>query len=143
MTVCWHRANLSQRHPYNARHLAGQLLEYLLLSNNSNNNNNNDDDDDGGEDDDDDDGNNNNENNNDNNNNDDDDDDDDDDDNKIIAFKNAIQNSAQSPHCLQHFRSSEAGAIVCKSCATYRALFMSCYMSWNGIYFSFILLAEP
>ena len=41
----------------------------------------------------------------------------------------------QSPHCvanlLQHVRSSDPGAIVCKSCATHRALItcnMSCYV---------------
>ena len=44
----------------------------------------------------------------------------------IIAFKGAIRDFLQSPHsaanCLQHARSSGPGAIVCKSCATHRAL---------------------
>ena len=44
----------------------------------------------------------------------------------IIAFQGAIQDFLQSPHnaanCLQHVRSSGPGAIVCKSCATHRAL---------------------
>ena len=53
----------------------------------------------------------------------------------IIAFKGAIPDFLQSPHCavncLQHVRSSGLGAIVCKSRATHRALItcnMSCYM---------------
>ena len=53
----------------------------------------------------------------------------------IIAFKGAIRDFLQSPHSaakrLQHARSSGPGAIVCKSCATRRALItcnMSCYM---------------
>ena len=53
----------------------------------------------------------------------------------IIAFKGAIRDFLQSPHSaanrLQHARSSGPGAIVCKSCATHRALItcnMSCYV---------------
>ena len=53
----------------------------------------------------------------------------------IIAFKGAIRDFLQSPHCaanrLQHVRSSGPGAIVCKSRATHRALItcnMSCYV---------------
>ena len=53
----------------------------------------------------------------------------------IIAFKGAIRDFLQSPHCavnrLQHVRSSGPGAIVCKSCATHRALItcnMLCYV---------------
>ena len=90
---------------------------------NNNNNNNVDDDDDK------------------NNNNDDDDDDDnndhddDDDDKIIIVFKGETRDCLQSPHCaanrLQHVRSSGAGAIVCKSRATHRAL-ITCkvYQLW-------------
>ena len=44
----------------------------------------------------------------------------------IIAFKGSIRDVLQSLHsaanCLQHVRSSGLGAIVCKSCATHRAL---------------------
>ena len=44
----------------------------------------------------------------------------------IIAFKGAIRDFWQSPHCaancLQHMRSSGPGAIVCKSRASHRAL---------------------
>ena len=44
----------------------------------------------------------------------------------IIAFKGAIQDFLQSPHSaansLHHAYSSGPGAIVCKSCATHRAL---------------------
>ena len=44
----------------------------------------------------------------------------------VIAFKGAIRESLQSPHCaayrLQHVRSRGPGTIVCKSCATHRAL---------------------
>ena len=44
----------------------------------------------------------------------------------IIAFKGGIRDFLQSPHsaanCLQHVRSSGPGAIMCKSCATHRAL---------------------
>ena len=44
----------------------------------------------------------------------------------IITFKGAIREFFQSPHCavnrLQHVRSTGPGAIVCKSCATHRAL---------------------
>ena len=44
----------------------------------------------------------------------------------VITFKGAVQDFLQSPHsaanCLQHVRSSGPGAIVCKSCATHRAL---------------------
>ena len=82
----------------------------------------------------------------------------------IIVFKGAIRDFLQSPHSaanrLQHVRSSGPGAIVCKSRATHRALItcqVSCYVpfgtkgqlsysvwqSWNRIYLSFILLAEP
>ena len=53
----------------------------------------------------------------------------------IIAFKGAIQDFLQSPHCsanrLQHVRSSGPGAVVCKSCATHRAHITrnkSCYV---------------
>ena len=49
----------------------------------------------------------------------------------IITFKGAIRDFWQSPHCaanrLQHVRSSGPGAIVCKSCATHRAL-ITCNM---------------
>ena len=45
----------------------------------------------------------------------------------IIALKGAIQDFLQSPlcapNCLQHVRSSGPGAVVCKPCATQRALF--------------------
>ena len=82
----------------------------------------------------------------------------------IIAFKGAIRDFLQSPHCaanrLQHIHSSGPGAFVCKSRATHGALItcnMSCYMprgtkgqlsyytwlSLNHIYFSYILLTEP
>ena len=44
----------------------------------------------------------------------------------IIPFKFAIRDCLQSPHCaanrLQHVRSSGPATIVCKSCATHRAL---------------------
>ena len=44
----------------------------------------------------------------------------------IIAFKDAIRDFLQSPHCaanrLQYVRSSGPGAIVCKSCVTHPAL---------------------
>ena len=44
----------------------------------------------------------------------------------IIAFKGAIQDFLQSPHSaanyLQHVRSSDPGAIVCKSRAAHQAL---------------------
>ena len=44
----------------------------------------------------------------------------------IIAFKGAVREVLQSPHCaashLQHVRSSGPGAIVCKSRAIHRAL---------------------
>ena len=44
----------------------------------------------------------------------------------IIAFQGAIRDFLQSPHsaanCLQHVRSSDPGAIVCKSRATHRCL---------------------
>ena len=44
----------------------------------------------------------------------------------IIAFKGAIRDFLQSPHsaanCLQHARSSDPSAIVCKSRVTHRAL---------------------
>ena len=44
----------------------------------------------------------------------------------VIAFKCAIRDFLQSPHCaancLQHVRSSGPGATMCKSCATHRAL---------------------
>ena len=44
----------------------------------------------------------------------------------IIAFKGAIRDVLQSPHCaakrLQHLRQSGPGLIVCKSRATHRAL---------------------
>ena len=47
----------------------------------------------------------------------------------IIAFKGAIQDFLQSPRsaasCLQHVRSSDPGAIVCKSRATHQA-FITC-----------------
>ena len=50
----------------------------------------------------------------------------------IIAFKGAIQDFLQSPHCAkncrQHVRSNGQGAIMCKSRATHRALIM-CNMS--------------
>ena len=46
----------------------------------------------------------------------------------IIKFKGAIRDFLRSPHsaenCLQHVRSSGPGVIVCKSCATHRALIM-------------------
>ena len=49
-----------------------------------------------------------------------------------IAFKGAIRDFLQSPHCaanrLQHVRSSGPGAIVCKSRATHRVL-ITCSMS--------------
>ena len=74
----------------------------------------------------------------------------------IIAFKGAIRDFLQSPHCaancLQHIRSSGPGAIVCKSHATHRTpitcnMSYYCYMvrrdSSNCIYLSIILLAEP
>ena len=82
----------------------------------------------------------------------------------IITFKGAIQDFSQSPHssanCLQHVRSSDPGAIVCKSCAAHQALItykchVTCHLvrrdssaikfdkSWNRIYLSLILLAEP
>ena len=51
----------------------------------------------------------------------------------IIAFKGAIRDFVQSPHCaanhLQHVRSSGPSANVCKSRATHWAL-ISCNMSW-------------
>ena len=50
----------------------------------------------------------------------------------IIALKGAIRDLLQSPHSaanrLQHVRSSDPGAIVCKSHATHRAL-ITCNMS--------------
>ena len=53
----------------------------------------------------------------------------------MIVLKGAVRTFLQSPHCaansLQHIRSSSQGAIVCKSCATHRALItinMSCYV---------------
>ena len=53
----------------------------------------------------------------------------------IIAFKGAIPDFLQSPHCtanrLQHVRSSVPGANVCTSSATHRALItcnMTCYV---------------
>ena len=119
-------------------------MAILLLSIFNNNNNNNDDDDDGDDDDDDDDDNNNNKNNNNDDDNDDDDGNEDDNNNnnrrrrrrrRRIAFKSAIRDFFQSPHCtanrLQHIRSDGSGAIVCKRHATHRALItcnMSCYM---------------
>ena len=46
----------------------------------------------------------------------------------VIAFKGAIRSFLQSPHSaansLQHIRSSDLGAIVCKSHATHLALIM-------------------
>ena len=52
--------------------------------------------------------------------------------NMIIAFKGAIKDCLLSPHCaancLQYVRSSDTGAVVCKSRATHRAL-ITCYMS--------------
>ena len=43
----------------------------------------------------------------------------------MIAFKGAIRDILQSPHCapnrLQHARSSGPGAIVCNACNTSRA----------------------
>ena len=80
----------------------------------------------------------------------------------IIALKGAIRDFLQSPHCaancLQHVGSSGPGAILCKSHATHRALITCkpavCYLvrggnssikfdrAENGIYLSFILLAE-
>ena len=54
----------------------------------------------------------------------------------IIAFKSAIRDFLQFPHCaanrLQHVRVSGPGAVVCKSRATHRALItcnMACYVS--------------
>ena len=81
----------------------------------------------------------------------------------IIAFKGAIRDFLQSPcsatNCLQHIRSSGPGAVVCKSRAAHQALItwkchVTCHLvrrgssainwqSWNRIYLSFILLAEP
>ena len=81
----------------------------------------------------------------------------------IIAFRGAIRDFSQSPHCvanyLQHLRSSRQGAIMCKSRATRRVLSrtacrVTCHVvrrdssaikfdSLNRIYLSFILLAEP
>ena len=56
----------------------------------------------------------------------------------IIAFKGAIRDFLQSPHCvanhLQHIRSSGPGTIVCKSRATHRALI--CYHVQLEWYFS-------
>ena len=52
--------------------------------------------------------------------------------NNIIAFKGAMGDFLQSPHCaanrLQHVRSSGSGAIVCTSRATHLAL-ITCNMS--------------
>ena len=57
----------------------------------------------------------------------------------IIAFKGAIRDFLQSPHCaancLQHARSSGPGAIVCKSRAAHPALItcnMSCATWYEG-----------
>ena len=51
----------------------------------------------------------------------------------IIALKGAIPDFLQSPHCatnrLQHVRSSDPGAIVCKSRATTRRTLITCNMS--------------
>ena len=51
---------------------------------------------------------------------------------KIIAYKGAIRDFLQSPHCavnrLQRVCSSGPGAIVCKSCATHQAL-ITCNIS--------------
>ena len=51
----------------------------------------------------------------------------------IMAFKGAIRDNLQSPHCaanqLQHVGSSGPSAIVCKSRATHRAL-ITCNMSY-------------
>ena len=74
-----------------------------------------------------------------------DNDDDDDDDDVVVdddvddgddgRFQRHYSRFLQSPHCvtncLQHVRSSGPGAIVCKSCATHRALItcnMPCYV---------------
>ena len=86
---------------------------------------------------------------------------------KLSLNNNRIQRRysrfLQSPHsaanCLQHERSSVPAAIVCKSRATHLVLFAcKCYVtchlvrrdssaiefdSFNRIYLSFILLAEP
>ena len=83
----------------------------------------------------------------------------------IITFKGTIRDFLRSPHCatnclqVQHVHSSGPGAIVCKSCATHLVLItwkcFTCHVvrrassaikfdkSWNRIYLSFILLAEP
>ena len=53
----------------------------------------------------------------------------------IVALKGTIRDFLQSPHCaincLQHVHLCGPGAIVCKLCATHRALItcnMSCYV---------------
>ena len=69
----------------------------------------------------------------------------------IIAFKGAIQDFLQPPHCtanrLQHVRSSGPGAIMCNLHATQRALNtcnISCYVPLGTKrQLSFVLLAEP
>ena len=69
----------------------------------------------------------------------------------MIALKGENRYFLQSPHyavdCPQHVRSSGPGAIVCKSCATQRALItcnMQCaiWQSWNRMYINLSLLAE-
>ena len=77
-----------------------------------------------------------------------------------MQFKIFLQSPHFAENRLQHVRSSGPGAIVCKSHVTHRALIMcnmscyvprgmegqlSCYIwqSWNCIYLSFVLLAEP
>ena len=54
----------------------------------------------------------------------------------IITFKGAIRDLLQSPHsaanCLQHVRSSDLGAIVCKSRAAHQALIMcKCHVTYH------------
>ena len=53
----------------------------------------------------------------------------------MIAFKGAIRDFLQSPHCAsnrpQHIHLSGPGAMVCKSRATHRAL-ITCNMSCNA-----------
>ena len=53
----------------------------------------------------------------------------------IIAFKGAIRDFLQSPHCAanrpQHIRSSDPGAIVCKSSSTYHVQHVVFRATWD------------